>query len=165
MSLVRQSITGLSIALLAVVILWAVWLTGQAEHPFARMSLLSADCTVPAGWISHRFHSEDDVAAPVESAGYTVEEILAGNCLSPDGNLPLEEVIYLPSDVIGFLDPSCGPPQGWGYFTTEAGDSLSSLADEFDVELEDLLVANCFTDISDFEPGLRIYAPISSQEP
>jgi LysM repeat protein len=63
------------------------------------------------------------------------------------------------------LDPACGPPQGWGYYTTEAGDSLPSLAEEFEIDLEALLRANCFLDPSDFEPGLRIYAPDAAQEP
>jgi hypothetical protein len=165
MNLLRQSIAGLSIAVLAVVLLWAVWLTGQAENQFARTGGVATDCTLPTGWGRVDVHPEDDVANPIEAAGYTLEEILVANCLPPDGNLPADDVVYLPADVIALLDPDCGPPQGWGYYTTQAGDSLSTLAEQFEVDIDDLLHANCFIDETDFEPGVRIYAPSASQEP
>jgi hypothetical protein len=94
-----------------------------------------------------------------------VEEILVANCLPPNDNLPLGEAIYLPSDALALLDPACGPPPGWTYHATEAGDDLSSLAQEFEVGLEELLRANCFLDMADFKPGVRIYAPTVLQEP
>lgn len=162
MTLLRQSITGLAIALISVALLWLTWLTGLSENLFAASDRNHADCEYPAGWAVYSLQTEDDLAQWAAQAGYSLEEIMASNCLPADANLPVGDRLYLPIEILEFIDPSCGPPDGWGYYLTHEGDGFNALADSFGIQVDQLRLANCFLNDSDFEPGMRIYAPASA---
>jgi hypothetical protein len=162
MNIVRQSMQGLFIALIAVALLWLTWLTSQAEDLFAAPESEHRICEYPIGWKPYTLQPEDDLASLTEATGYPLEEILASNCLPVDANLPVGDRIYLPIAILELINPACGPPEGWGYYLTSDSDSLQVIAEEFGVPVEQLRVANCFMEDSDFEAGMRIYAPASA---
>lgn len=59
------------------------------------------------------------------------------------------------------VNPACPPPQGWVAYVIEPGDSLSALAQEMGVTLQDLMNANCITDPDTLFAGQTIYLPRS----
>lgn len=59
------------------------------------------------------------------------------------------------------VDPNCPPPQGWIAYTVEPGDSLSALAQETGVAMQDLMNANCITNPDTLFAGQTIYLPSS----
>jgi len=51
----------------------------------------------------------------------------------------------------------CPPPAGWWAYTTGSGETIASVAQQFNLSSDQLVQANCLT--GELSPGVRVYIP------
>lgn len=57
------------------------------------------------------------------------------------------------------INPNCPAPPGWVAYTVEPGDSMSLLAAQASIAIDDLMVANCLADADQIFVGQVLFLP------
>lgn len=121
-------------------------------------------CPQPSGWEPYIVLPGDDLSALAESRGYSLEQILVGNCLIGEMIIP-DVMIFLPpalalnpTDLAASATPACQRPSGWLGYTVRRGDTLTRISTAYRVTVAYLKQVNCL--LSDtILPGWTIWVP------
>ncbi len=109
----------------------------------------------PAGWVTYIVQLGDTLFGLAMNTGTIVGEIQRVNCLGTQ-SLVTGEQIYLPmKPPPGF---ACGPPDWWGRYLVQVGDTLFSLANSRGVLVREVMNANCMVSTRLYW-GRYIYLP------
>lgn len=120
-------------------------------------------CVVPEGWVYYTVQLGDTFYSLAERAETNVQELLVGNCKSEAYELQVGEALYVPTLIVTAPTPTpfvCSYPAGWVPVTVGRGESFSSLARRYGVDLSLMLSANC-RDRSNtvLYAGSQVYVP------
>lgn len=119
-----------------------------------------AGCTeTPPDWVSYTVTNDDSLLTLALSAGLTVAELEAANCLA---GRPLVEGmrLFLPPQLS--LEAECGnPPLDWISYVVRRGDTLFALARRGGTTVSTLVTANCL-ESTFILAGERLLVPAGS---
>lgn len=118
-------------------------------------------CPQPSGWEPYIVLPGDNLSTLAESRGYSLEQILVGNCLIGEMIIP-DVMIFLPPalahNAVASATPACQRPSGWLNYTVRRGDTLTRISTAYRVTLAYLKQVNCL--LSDtILPGWTIWVP------
>ncbi len=121
-------------------------------------------CPQPASWEPYTVLPGDDLSTLAESRGYSLEQILAGNCLISEMIIP-NVLIFLPPALVqnpanpaSSATPACQRPGGWIGYLVKRGDTLTRISTAYRVTVGVLKQVNCL--LSDtILPGWTIWVP------
>jgi LysM repeat protein len=113
---------------------------------------------VPGGWLLYTVQPGDTLASLAAGTETAATDLAAVNCLT-EGQLTAGMQILLPRQPTALL---CGPPQWWGRYQVQSGDSIESLAADRATTVEEIRRANC-RDTNELAPGQFIFLPPDSQ--
>lgn len=131
-------------------------LTESASAPAPTQTPPLINCPPPAGWVLIIVQPGDTLAGLAAQYGSTPAGLAAANCLLTQSLAPGYGlyVPYVPTASI-----ACGPPLGWIYaYVVQSGDTLSEIADLYDITVGDLKLANCKSG-SEIFVGERLWVP------
>lgn len=124
-------------------------------------------CPQPSGWEPYVVMAGDDLGTLAETRGYSLEQILAGNCLIsemiiPDVMiyLPPARAIEIPTFTVASSTPTaaCQRPAGWIGYIVKRGDTLTRISIAYRVSIGYLKQVNCL--LSDtILPGWIVWVP------
>jgi LysM repeat protein len=111
--------------------------------PTERLQIIDLEATISAGEVTLVNLSGDvgvELVTPPAAAGIDT------SAATPVGT------------AVPVFAPTCAAaPSGWSLYTIQEGDSLSSLAAQFDVTVEELRLANCLNGSQEFIVGQRVF--------
>ena len=92
--------------------------------------------------------------------GLTISILAIAILLGTSLTVFAEAEVLASSDRRKALDPETGciPPKGWSVYRVHNGDTITLLADQFQIERATLMSINCIE--SDIAPGDTIYLPV-----
>jgi LysM repeat protein len=123
-------------------------------------TLTPSACPRPEGWEPYEMKTGDSLEALAGARLATLDDVMAGNCLSRPGALP-GTIIYLPpapptitptvtstptiSPTATITLRACDYPRNWLRYTLKPGDTLFKLGVLFQTSEADLLTGNCLS--------------------
>lgn len=124
-------------------------------------------CPQPEGWEPYIVTGGDDLAVLAKIRGYSLEQILAGNCLISEMIIP-DVMIYLPPAITSgavtptalwaTMTPACQRPAGWLAYIVKRGDNLTRISVAYRISTGYLKQVNCL--LSDtILPGWKLWVP------
>jgi len=141
------------------------------------------NCTPPAGWLAYLVQPGDTLEGLAERYRIPSEQLSQANCLMTASLLPgsylyvppvptrtsqancLMTASLLPGSYL-YVPPvptrtpvPCGAPSGWIRYTILKGDTLYSLAQYYQVTVQQLQRANCMGSSTILITGKQIYVP------
>jgi len=126
------------------------FITGGAET-----GVLFPVCgAIPEGWLLYTVQPGETLASLAAATETGAAELAAANCL-PDGQLTAGMQILVPRQP---AVTQCGPPQWWGRYQVQPGDTLGALAVSRGTTVDEILRANC-RDTLDLVSGQLIFLP------
>jgi LysM repeat protein len=165
MEFLKQILTGLLVALTALMIVLGAGVTTATESRLGEHNLLSdlsdgeATCDVPDDWVAIQAQAGDTLTSLAELAGINVDDLMHTNCLQGDIH-PLD-VIYVPQLLSEDSSEPCGPPQDWVFYQVKNGDDLLILAERFSITVNSIQRANCLEGGELIGVGEYLYLPVS----
>jgi len=115
------------------------------------------NCPPPAGWQAYLVQPGDTLEGLAERYRLSTEQLSQANCLMTTSLLP-GSYLYVPPMPTRTPIP-CGPPSGWIRYTILKGDTLYSLAQYYQVTVQQLQQANCMGGSTSLYTGRQIYVP------
>ncbi|MFH1908242.1 MAG: LysM peptidoglycan-binding domain-containing protein [Chloroflexota bacterium] len=115
------------------------------------------NCPPPARWQAYLVQPGDTLGGLASRYRVSAEELIRANCLVTTSLLP-GAYLYVPPVPTRTLIP-CGPPSGWIRYTILKGDTLYSLAQYYQVTVQQLQRANCMGGSTSLYTGRQIYVP------
>jgi LysM repeat protein len=115
------------------------------------------NCPPPAGWQAYLVQPGDTLEGLAERYRLSAEQLSQANCLMTTSLLP-GSYLYVPPMPTRTPIP-CGPPSGWIRYTILKGDTLYSLAQYYQVTVQQLQQANCMGGSTSLYTGRQIYVP------
>ncbi|NCP15829.1 LysM peptidoglycan-binding domain-containing protein [bacterium] len=115
------------------------------------------NCTPPAGWLAYLVQPGDTLEGLAERYRIPSEQLSQANCLMTASLLP-GSYLYVPPVPTRTPVP-CGAPSGWIRYTILKGDTLYSLAQYYQVTVQQLQRANCMGSSTILITGKQIYVP------
>jgi LysM repeat protein len=165
MEFLKQILTGLLVALTALMIVLGAGITSAAESRLGEHNLISdladgeAACDVPDDWVAVQAQAGDTLAGLADSAGITVDDLMQANCLQ--GDIHPQDVIYIPQILSEAPPEPCGPPQDWVFYQVKNGEDLLILAERFSITINSIQRANCLEGGELIGVGEYLYLPNS----
>ncbi|MDP3185860.1 MAG: LysM peptidoglycan-binding domain-containing protein [Anaerolineales bacterium] len=115
------------------------------------------NCPPPARWQAYLVQPGDTLEGLAICYRVSAEELIRANCLVTASLLP-GAYLYVPPVPTRTLIP-CGPPSGWIRYTVLKGDTLYSLAQYYQVTVQQLQQANCMGGSTSLYTDRQIYVP------
>jgi LysM repeat protein len=115
------------------------------------------NCPPPAGWQAYLVQPGDMLEGLAERYRVPADQLSQANCLMTTSLLP-GSYLYVPPVPTRTPVP-CGAPSGWIHYTVLRGDTLYSLAQYYQVTVQQLQQANCMGNSTILYTGRQIYVP------
>lgn len=111
----------------------------------------------PSGWTQYTVQSGDSLSDLVTARQTTADVVRQVNCLT-SSTIVEGQSLYLPS--LPTPTPCvASSPSGWGTYSVQAGDTLSSLAGARGTTVEEVIEANCLSS-TEIQVGQVLYLPL-----
>jgi LysM repeat protein len=111
----------------------------------------------PSGWTQYTVQSGDSLSDLATARQTTTDVMRQVNCLT-SSSIVEGQSLYLPS--LPTPTPCvASSPSGWGTYSVQAGDTLSSLASARGTTVEEVIQANCLSS-TEIQVGQVLYLPL-----
>ncbi len=109
------------------------------------VGVVGCNVAQPEGWVEYTVVPGDNLSYIARRGAVDVNDIVTANCLNGE-TIVIDQVLYVPADAVQAAETySCGmeTPAGWEGYVVQVGDNLTSLANERDTTVDDVMKVNC----------------------
>jgi len=129
--------------------------------PSSTPSATPTVCPVPIGWQRYIVNAFDTLGSIAQKFNISVDQLAQANCLTEEV-VTYGQAIYVPWS----LSPPtptrvvCYPPVNWMIYFVQRGDTLTSIAQRFNISVYQLIQANCLASASIFAGQILHVPPV-----
>jgi LysM repeat protein len=114
-------------------------------------------CPLPVGWQRYIVGPFDTLDLLAQRFNLSPDQLARANCLAQPV-VTVGQAIFVPAFQPTATQVACNPYYNWASYTVQPGDTLSSIAQRYNVPLYLLISANCLG-TNYISPGQRLFVP------